>query len=756
MNRSFKYLVCLIIVVGLTGYCAAGYAQQSDIVHLMVSQIEPAASADINTIQAIDVQETGSDVSVVVKFANGLHDADYGVLRTPLGVNIIFKNTIFSSYTKEVSVKSELIESIMCDKREDKNSARVQIKMKKSATYEVARQGNDLVVKYNKSSAALAQQPSLKEETLQEDKQPMFPSSSVNAENSVAGVKVGWVNRVDFEALSGGKAKVIIETSQRVPYKVDRVDAEKKVVLVLENTRVMEYQERPLNAARFKTAVDKVTPLKARDGGNNVLIAVELREMVPYRVEERGNIYTIYFDASKKMSAGSAADMVSEALDTNPMADQDSQASKPEGHGPPVKVFKGQKISLEFQDAEIQNVFRILADVSGQNFVIGDDVKGKITLKLENVPWDQVLDLVLRMNNLGMVLEGNVLRIARMESLQREQDAIAAKEASQQKAEPLYTRYLQVNYAKAGDIQSRINDVKTPRGTCTLDERTNMIIMRDTVEALNAAEAIVKKLDIATKQVLIEARVVEVQVDYKHELGVQWGQSLSHTSQALGSTMSGVLEFQGADASEGWVASLPAGGAFGGLDLSLGRTGGDGNPLLSSGTLRAKLQLMESEGKGKVISNPKVATLDNVEASIEQGSQVPYPKQTQDGVSVAFISASLSLKVTPRVSPDDRIGLLIDISKSEPDWGHVFNGTPAITSKNAKTEVLVKDGETVAIGGIIVENVGLTLVQLPWFSKIPVLGWLFRKQTQSDSTTELLIFITPKIIRETDRIADVR
>jgi type IV pilus assembly protein PilQ len=733
-------LLGLIVLILLLG-CAPRATTKPD--------IEKDTSVQ-NIIHNIDVRENDSDVSVVITASQPL---PYVALPNPLGMDIIFENTAFESFQEDIPVENELVRSIRCDLNEEARSARIKLNLGVPAKHEVLREGNDLIVKYEKPAVLYSAKEEV--EDTEEDTE-VVPTEQKETkteqvpETVTTTKKPAWINRVDFETQKEGKSRVVIETSEKVPYEIKRFD--KKVVLVLSNTKMLEYQERPLITTRFKSAVDRISPVRMRDKKDTVLVTVELREMVPYRVEQKENIYVLHFDPSivppRPLSAARlpAWEEILQESATALVKKEPEKKVAPKVEAVVTetgKRYTGQKISLEFQDANIHNVFRILAEVSGQNFVIGEDVKGQVTLKLVNVPWDQVMDLVLQMNTLGLVLEGNIVRIAKLETLQKEKDALAAKVASEQKADPLFTEYIAIKYAKGTDIKDRLDEIKSSRGTVTLDERTNMIIMRDIQKALNEATDIVNLLDIPTPQVLIEARIVEASTSFSRELGIQWGGSWIDTdSRASG----GAVSVAG-QAGSNYLVNLPPGGGWtSGIGFGFSRISG-----LTSLTLNANLLAMESQGRGKIVSTPKIATLDNVKATIQQGDKVPYPKQSEDGISVEYAAATLMLEVTPHISPDKKVSLVINVKKEAPDWQHTVQGAPSITTKEAQTELLVGDGETVAIGGIIIGDRSWSEQGVPWFSKIPILGWLFKSKLDANTKTELLIFITPKIIEGGDK-----
>jgi type IV pilus assembly protein PilQ len=406
------------------------------------------------------------------------------------------------------------------------------------------------------------------------------------------------------------------------------------------------------------------------------------------------------------------------------------------------KVYTGQKISLDFQDADIRHVFRILHNISGKNFIIGDDVQGRVTLKLDQVPWDQVLDLITRMNKLGVSVEGNIVRVAPHATIEAEKAAERRSREADREAAPLVTEYIPVNYSEATAILQHLQEVRTEgRGKLSVDGRTNMIIMTDVKEAIERAKEVVKILDVATRQVMIEARIVEVSTDFDRDIGIQWGfdHSTTRGSHALGGPY-GVSGAVGGESN--YAVNLPPASGTSGLAFTFTRFPGN----LTSLTIDANLQALESQGAGRIISSPKVLTMDNKPAIIKQGRSLPYQTSEEGTVNVTFVEAVLKLEVTPHITMDDRISMKILATKDSPDFGNAVLGQPAIDKKEASTELLVNNGDTIVIGGIITEDTAQREARVPGLSKIPVLGWLFKQKAKSLSRTELLIFISPTII----------
>ena len=443
--------------------------------------------------------------------------------------------------------------------------------------------------------------------------------------------------------------------------------------------------------------------------------------------------------------------------------------------------YKGAKISLDFKDADIHNIFRLIAEVSNLNIITTDDVKGKVTIRLVNVPWDQALDVILTTKNLIKMEEGNVLRITTLDSVrkdreekQKEEETLLKTRDTKLKLEEPWRKILKVNYAKAEDIQKLLLEKKdegkgflSPQGSVKADKRTNTLIIQDVRNNLEEIEQLIKELDSATPQVLIEARVVQAQTNFARSLGVQWGGSYNQTP---GGKWAWGLTGNNPGAAPGWgfspggttptgtpippsnismppnfLVNFPANVAntlVGGMGISFGKLTG------SLVNLDLRLQLGETDGQTKVIARPKLATLDNTKAHIKQGELIPYETTSQAGTQVQFIDAVLLLEVTPHVTPDGAIKMIVKITRdARGSFRTQINQVPSVDKREASTEVLVKDGETIVIGGIYESENSETTQGIPWFMKLPVLGWLFKAEDTLNIRRELLIFITPTILQ---------
>jgi type IV pilus assembly protein PilQ len=444
-----------------------------------------------------------------------------------------------------------------------------------------------------------------------------------------------------------------------------------------------------------------------------------------------------------------------------PGAASSAPVSQSEGLPPGDRVtepqtFTGEKISLDFQDADINDILRLIAEVGKVNIIAGGDVQGKITTRMTDVPWDQALDVILKINGLAQERSGNIIRVAPLEKFTNERQERLKAMITEVQAEPLVTRIVPANFAAAKDLRANLEKLLSKRGTLLIDARTNTMIITDTQASLDAVLALIEKLDRATPQVMIEARIVESTRTFLRELGIQLGLGYS---QITNKTFPNRVDVRGGVPStpnnSGGLALPPPPASFL-LDLpaavGLGQGGAIGFSLASIGgaILDAQLSAMESSGRGKIISSPKIATLDNTEAQIQSGRKIPVATVSAEGTKTEFVDANIVLKVTPHVTPNEFISMKITATKNEADFAQQVNGIPTIITREANTDMLVKDGDTVVIGGLYKRTIQSNRSGIPGFSSIPVLGWLFRKESQLDESDELLIFLTPRIIRQDD------
>lgn len=413
-------------------------------------------------------------------------------------------------------------------------------------------------------------------------------------------------------------------------------------------------------------------------------------------------------------------------------------------------AYNGEKLSLNFQDIEVRSVLQLIADFTGLNLVASDTVQGGITLRLQSVPWDQALDLVLRTKGLDSRKIGNVLLVAPADEIAaRERQALRSQKQLEYLA-PLRRELLQVNYAKAADIARLFQSVTgteeeaDERGSITVDERTNSIIAQQSRERLDELRRIVAQLDVPVRQVMIEARIVEANVDYDKSLGVRWGGSVQNKGNW---NASGVQNGANGSSTIGTPGSSGSNSPF--VDLgSTANTSGVGIAYITDSVLLdLELTAMEKTGNGEIVSQPKVVTSDKETARILKGTEIPYQEASSSGAtSVSFKEASLSLEVTPQITPDNRIIMEVKVTKDEPDYLNKVQDVPPIKKNEVNAKVLVNDGATIVIGGVFSNSQSKVVDKVPFLGDVPYLGRLFRRDVVSEKKSELLVFLTPRIM----------
>lgn len=398
------------------------------------------------------------------------------------------------------------------------------------------------------------------------------------------------------------------------------------------------------------------------------------------------------------------------------------------------EVYAGQKISLDFQDADITPIFMLLGEVGGYNVVVHPNVKGTITLKLKGVPWDKALDIILKIHSLEKSMEGNILKIAPIAEFARWKDEETKLRDAERMAEPLDQKVIKLNYATADDVQKAIRDTRilSPRGSVTVDKRMNTLIVQDIAEGIEKISELVDIMDVVKPQVMIEAKIVRVNSEYSKELGIRWGGTFIGQNWP---PVGGDFSVNTPPASAGAGAAVQGG--------ALGMIIGTAN------TVRVNLSLsaLETTNKARTLSNPKVLTMDNEAANIQQGDSIPVQTATAEGTTTVFVNANLNLSVTPRIAPDGYVQMKIDANNDQAD---LIFGALGIKRQGIKTNAIVKDGETLVVGGIYTTEDTDVEAGVPYLSKIPILGNLFKtRRKEGPSSTELLILITPKIVGRT-------
>ena len=550
---------------------------------------------------------------------------------------------------------------------------------------------------------------------------------------------------------SGSTAR--IEVAGKAEHAVSRPDA-RTLVLTLDGAQLPKRLERSVDTSGVSGPLLMVSSFNQPSG--RVRVVATLRGDATEQVIEtaKGLVWTVVAGEVERHSAEEAP-AVSASVGAQAAGFGGAAPDYALLGAPGQKQYSGQRITLDFHDIDVRNLLRLLADVSKKNIVVADDVTGKITVALRNVPWDQALDIVLTSKGLGKQEVGNVIRVAKYEVIAKEEAAKLEAAKNRQILLPLKVRIIPVNFSTAADLARQVKDVLTDRGTVTVDERTNALIVKDTQEALARAEGLVRNLDTETPGVLIESRIVEAQSNFAQAIGVQWGGNMGFspaTGNGLpvafpnvmtGSGASDQTPNQGVQTKPNYAVNLPAPigqGSGGGIGLVFGSANGAFN-------LNLRLTALERKGLIKTISAPKIATLDNKEATISQGQSIPFSQVSASGVNTTFVEALLELKVTPHVTADGSILMKIKATNNKPDPSLTgANGQPSITKRQAETTVLVKDGDTTVIGGIYTRATSSTTSSVPFLGDIPILGFFFKSKSEDDAHTELLIFITPRVL----------
>ena len=621
---------------------------------------------------------------------------------------------------KRVAISSGLLQNVTTV--EAGGRTRVVINLTALAPYTTSVRGNQLLVTLDADGNATDTPPELAK-----------ANTAKPAETSQDGPiekRVNTIDSLDFRRGPMGEGRILFDLSS-AGIVTDMRQEGGRLVIEFPDTQLASKLQKRLDVMDFGTPVQFIDAISNKRGTKVIIQpATQDFEQLAYQSD---NLFTV---------------------ELKPMSREDIEESHKQKFG-----YVGEKLSLNFQDIEVRSVLQLLADFTDLNIVVSDSVTGKLTLRLKNVPWDQALDIILQTKALGKRQAGNVIMIAPAEEIaNRERIEL---EGMKQKTElaPLRTEYFQANYAKASELaellQSETGGMLTERGSVTVDDRTNTLLINDTVDQLDAIRALVHRLDVPIRQVLIESRIVIASDDFNKDIGVRWGLNRNTANPgtggagegfALSGNASGVQDLLNGD-SVGpgrFNVNLPSANAFGSLGVALAK--------LPFGTLlELELSAMQAEGTGEVISSPRVITANQHEAYIEQGVEIPYLEAASSGAaSVAFRKAVLGLTVTPQITPDDRI--VMDLRVNKDTVGQIFGAgslqVPSIDTRELSTQVLVDNGETVVLGGVYEQSIIDKVDFVPFFGKLPLIGKLFQHTTNQDEKSELLVFVTPKIIKE--------
>ncbi|WP_321370716.1 type IV pilus secretin PilQ [uncultured Desulfuromusa sp.] len=593
----------------------------------------------------------------------------------------------------------------------------------------------------------------------------VFPTYKVNTRND--GVVVTWENSqeavadalaepategsakitaIDF-ASEGGQSKVYITLSGNSEVAGPSRD-ENKIQFALKNTTLPRSLRRVFDTLAFPSAIHSVTPYLVDETGRaETRFVVFLKGDVPYSLERSASGYTFTVNDQRysqtapvvtgtmPVSAQGGYETQSQSLSTfPPVVPTSTNAQMPVPVAGQVglqeKKFTGEKTSLVFDNADVRDILRLIAEISDLNIIASDDVKGDITLRLIDVPWDQALELVLDVTGLGMLQEGNVVRVLPKDKIRTMKEAELTSMRTQEKLESLITEVVPVSYADLSVVSNPAKKLLSDRGNITEDARNKLLIITDIKQRIEQVRDLISILDTPEQQVMIEARIVEVNSDYSRQLGINWGLSSSFNDSNLDS----MALSAGGDFIVG-TSLAPVGGV--GAGFKFGDIG------LDNTILDLRLSALEGASKAKVISTPRVTTLNGEEATISQGTEIPYQTVEDGEVKIEFKEVVLELVVTPVINPDGSVILTIDAKNDS----LVPGGEGALYKKTANTKVLVQDGETTVLGGIFIESTGDSDSGVPFLKGLPGVGHLFKSTTKTSSKNELLIFVTPRILR---------
>jgi type IV pilus assembly protein PilQ len=686
-----------------------------------------ACAADGPALQSIDVQPLANEgVQLTLHLSGPAPQPLSFTIDNPARIAIDLPNTTLALPSRRIDVQSGGLNSILA--AEGKSRSRLVLSLDKMMPYQIERQGNEILVTLGSSGAGASQAQ---------------PAGDNVAPEAAAGNGYAppWELRsIDFRRGSDGSGRVIVHLSDpHIPINLQQVG--NQIVVNFANAAVPQDLIRRYDATDFGTPVTDFDVTNTSHGAQIAIDATGEYDQLAYQSDSE---YVV---------------------ELQPLKQGQAEQQKPK--------YTGERLTLNFQDIAVRAVLQLLADASGQNIVVSDSVQGTVTLRLQNVPWDQALAVILENKGLGELKQGNVIIVAPQPELAARQKAELAAQQSVQQLEPLRSEYLQINYAKASDlaalIKTQSNSLLSKRGNVAVDDRTNTLLLQDTPENLEQINRLVARLDVPVRQVEIEARVVLVNDDYERQLGAMLGITDAFANGPTGEVVT-TGTAAGEDTMIGSVLSnLATTGKVGPISIPTGTSGyperydvnlpvsnPDGSFAVGilSGThlLDLELSAAEAETEAKDISSPRVITANQKQATIMQGVEIPYQESASSGAtSIAFKNAVLQLQVTPQITPDNRIILDLDVRDDEVGQVVVESGgvnVPAIDTREVTTQVLVNDGQTVVLGGILTTQVSNVVNKVPWLGDIPILGNLFKNTNVTKNKDELLIFVTPKIVRQ--------
>ena len=713
-------------------------------------------------ITAIEPRETDGKTEIVIEGAKPILQYTSFQLTEPLRLVVDITDADVRKFQEKIPVAKGAVLDIVPSQLD--NVARLEIGLSQEVDTKLYQENGKLVIEIAKSAEQAKPAPEEAiESAVTPTTAPAGEAEQAKAEKPAKGT-ASVVTAVSATAGTAGVKVVVTANGTMVPNTF--MLEGKRLVVDIPGTRS---KVRPKVIPVRKGGLDKVRV--GQFTAQIVRVVLDLTKPMTYTAEPEGNKLIIALAAApaaasmeKTPQEKAAPEEKTAAQEMEKAPAAPARAAKAgagkQAAGPPESAligggkYSGRRISLDLQDADLINVLRLFADVANLNIIIAPDVKGRVTVRMVNVPWDQAMDIILKMNGLGSVLEDNILRVASVAALTKQAEEESRAKEAKKKAEDLVTRMVAINYSTAATISPTLKKSLSARGEIVVDDRTNTLIITDIARNVNDILALIKLLDKAIPQVMIEARIVEASTTFARDIGVQWGGTYKssaafgngtgwnfpNTITATGGPTQDTTQFGAGN----YLVNLPAAVGQG----SGGSIGFNFGSLSKALNIDLALSAMESTGEGKVISTPRISALDNKEAKIQQGQSIPYTSTSSAGTQVQFIQANLELTVTPHVTPDNKIFMKIKATKNAPDTSLVVNGQPSIRNNEATTEILLSDGETAVIGGILIIDRGYTIAKVPFFGDLPIIGWLFREKTSRDNKTELLIFITPRVVRQ--------
>jgi len=670
-----------------------------------------------NAIEAFDVAQQGGNIVVRIATKEPLKAVPPSfTVANPARIVFDFSNTTNALGRSAQDVGQGELRSMNLVQGSDRT--RLVLNLRRSVAHEVALDGKNIVVTLSAAAApsgAAAQ-------------------ASHFAENK--GDANHAIREVDFRRGAGGEGRIMVDLTD-TSTGIDIRQQGQNIVVEFLKTSLPENLRRRLDVVDFATPVQTVNTFQQ---GENVRMVIEAKGQWEHNAYQTDTQFVVEVKA----------------------AAQDSSKLSQKGR------YTGEKLSLNFQNVEVRAVLNVIADFTDLNIITSDTVGGNITLRLKDVPWDQALDIILQTRGLDMRKSGNVISIAPRDEIATREKLALESQSQINELEQTRTEAFQMNYQKAADVQKLLSDTNqrmlSKRGSAVVDARTNTLFVQDTPSRLEEVRKLIARIDVAVRQVMIEARIVEASELFNKNLGARLGYNDLNGNNSVGAggnapyryTVGGTLDNVGGQAGAGAQGGTPNFNP-GSLSSNLPAAGlnsftaGVFSFILFNSSLTKFLNLeisaLEADGKGKTISSPRVLTADQVEAVVEQGTEIPYQQATSSGAtSVSFRKANLSLKVKPQITPDGNVIMTLDVNNDVP--GATTPAGIAITTKHVKTEVLVENGGTVVIGGIYSQQDRTDNTRVPFFGDLPYIGFLFRNQVNTSSKTELLVFITPRVVTE--------